>query len=70
MRKQIAYAKGVPSPAAKKIISEKDLNTEELVGSGKGGRITKQDVLNIEKTTAQKTDKKPIKRTTKRKWPS
>ena len=52
-----SYAKGEPSPAAKKIISEKGLNTEEIIGSGKGGRITKQDVLNIEKGTS-KTEKK------------
>ena len=33
------------SPAAKKIISENDINIQDLKGTGKDGRITKQDVL-------------------------
>ena len=33
------------SPAARKIADEKNINLNEIKGTGKGGRITKQDVL-------------------------
>lgn len=49
--KEISYAKGVPSPAAAKLIAEHDLKGGTVLGTGKGGRITKEDVL---KTIAQK----------------
>jgi 2-oxoglutarate dehydrogenase E2 component (dihydrolipoamide succinyltransferase) len=39
------YAKGLPSVSADKMILEKGLKTEEIKGTGKGGRITKTDVL-------------------------
>lgn len=39
------YAENHPSPAAKKMIDENTDKTAGLVGSGKGGRITKEDVL-------------------------
>ena len=35
----------IASPAAKKIAEENHLDVTKLVGSGKGGRITKEDVL-------------------------
>ena len=38
------YASGSPSPAAKKIISEKNIDVFKLKGSGRDGRITKSDV--------------------------
>ena len=38
------YATGTPSPAAKKIISEKNIDISSVVGSGRDGRITKSDV--------------------------
>ncbi len=38
------YATGTPSPAAKKIISEKNIDVSSVVGSGRDGRITKSDV--------------------------
>ncbi|KEY20004.1 2-oxoglutarate dehydrogenase complex dihydrolipoyllysine-residue succinyltransferase [Kaistella antarctica] len=37
------YATGTPSPAAKKILDEKGIETSAVSGSGKDGRITKQD---------------------------
>lgn len=40
-----SYAKGTPSPAAAKVIAENNVNTAKIVGSGKDGRITKQDVV-------------------------
>ena len=43
--KQTTYASGTPSPAAGKIMAENNINSSQLNGSGKDGRITKQDVL-------------------------
>ena len=38
-------ASGHPSPAAKKILDEKSITPETIVGTGKGGRITKEDAI-------------------------
>ncbi len=40
------YATGTPSPAAKKILDEKSINPSDIVGTGKAGRITKDDAVN------------------------
>ncbi len=40
------YASGVASPAAKKILAEKNIDTSSIKGSGKDGRITKDDAVN------------------------
>jgi 2-oxoglutarate dehydrogenase E2 component (dihydrolipoamide succinyltransferase) len=40
------YATGIPSPAAAKLITENKINSGVINGTGKDGRITKQDVLN------------------------
>ncbi|MPT35517.1 MAG: 2-oxoglutarate dehydrogenase complex dihydrolipoyllysine-residue succinyltransferase, partial [Flavobacterium sp.] len=40
------YATGTPSPAARKILDEKNIQPAEIVGTGKGGRITKEDAVN------------------------
>lgn len=37
------YASGTPSPAAKKILDEKGISASTVSGSGKDGRITKED---------------------------
>ncbi len=37
------YASGTPSPAAKKILDEKGISAAAVSGSGKDGRITKED---------------------------
>ena len=39
------YAVQTPSPAARKIMSEKGIDHIEIKGSGRGGRITKNDAL-------------------------
>jgi 2-oxoglutarate dehydrogenase E2 component (dihydrolipoamide succinyltransferase) len=39
------YASGSPSPAAKKIISEKNIDISSIKGTGRDGRITKNDVI-------------------------
>ena len=40
------YATGTPSPAAKKILDEKNIAPATVSGTGKGGRITKDDAVN------------------------
>ena len=40
------YATGAPSPAAKKILDEKNISPSDIVGTGKGGRITTEDAAN------------------------
>ena len=39
------YASGTASPAAKKILAEKDINATSIKGTGKAGRITKEDAV-------------------------
>ncbi|CAM3778858.1 2-oxoglutarate dehydrogenase complex dihydrolipoyllysine-residue succinyltransferase [Flavobacterium cucumis] len=40
------YATQAPSPAARKILEEKNIEPSVIVGTGKGGRITKDDAVN------------------------
>mgnify|MGYP003583101706 CR=1 FL=1 len=40
------YATQAPSPAARKILDEKNIEPSAIVGTGKGGRITKDDAVN------------------------
>ena len=40
-----SYAANTPSPAAKKILDEKNIQPSDIVGSGKDGRITKEDAV-------------------------
>ncbi len=40
------YAAQTPSPAAKKILDEKNIQPSDVLGSGKDGRITKDDAVN------------------------
>ncbi len=40
------YATGSPSPAAKKILDEKGISSKDVKGSGRDGRITKDDASN------------------------
>ncbi|MGB2225980.1 MAG: 2-oxoglutarate dehydrogenase complex dihydrolipoyllysine-residue succinyltransferase [Polaribacter sp.] len=39
------YATGTASPAAKKVLAEKGISTTDVVGTGKDGRITKEDAV-------------------------
>lgn len=43
------YASGTPSPAAAKILAEKGVENSSVNGTGKDGRITKDDALNSQK---------------------
>jgi 2-oxoglutarate dehydrogenase E2 component (dihydrolipoamide succinyltransferase) len=51
------YAAGHGSPAANKILSEKGITAQEVKGSGKDGRITKEDAVNaLKKATSVSTE--------------
>ena len=50
--KTASYASGTPSPAASKILTEKGVDPASVQGSGKDGRITKEDAAKTEKTAA------------------
>ena len=39
------YATGTPSPAARKILDEKGIDAASIQGTGKNGRITKEDAM-------------------------
>ena len=39
------YATGTPSPAAKKVLAEKGMDAAHVSGTGKDGRITKEDAV-------------------------
>ncbi len=43
--RESSHASGHPSPAAKKIMKENNIQSNQISGTGKGGRITKQDVV-------------------------
>lgn len=43
--KDKSYASGSPSPAAKKILDEKGMKPDQVAGTGKDGRITKEDAV-------------------------
>ena len=44
-QKQDTYATGTASPAAKKVLAERDIQPETIEGTGRDGRITKADAL-------------------------
>lgn len=43
---ETSYATGSASPAAKKILAEKNIQPSEIAGTGKAGRITTEDAIN------------------------
>jgi 2-oxoglutarate dehydrogenase E2 component (dihydrolipoamide succinyltransferase) len=48
--KDATYATGHPSPAASKILAEKNIAPESITGTGIDGRITKEDAMSAETT--------------------
>ncbi len=44
-KEEKTYATGTPSPAAKKILDEKGMDAKSVKGSGRDGRITKDDAV-------------------------
>ncbi|SDC57884.1 2-oxoglutarate dehydrogenase E2 component [Algoriphagus faecimaris] len=55
------YATGHASPAASKILAEKGIKPEEVKGTGKDGRITKEDAQNAEKSASAPAKQEPKK---------
>ena len=51
-----SYAAQSPSPAAKKIMNEKGVSTVEVKGTGRGGRITKNDAVKAVPSMGTKPD--------------
>lgn len=49
------YASGHPSPVAAKVIAEKGLDASKITGTGKDGRITKEDALSASATKPAET---------------
>lgn len=52
------YASNHPSPAARKLMDEKQLSAQQIQASGKDGRITKEDVLKAAQNQPAKTEVK------------
>jgi pyruvate/2-oxoglutarate dehydrogenase complex dihydrolipoamide acyltransferase (E2) component len=56
------YASGHPSPAAAKILREGDVDASQVAGSGKDGRITKEDAAKAveNKASCRHLNQKPL----------
>jgi 2-oxoglutarate dehydrogenase E2 component (dihydrolipoamide succinyltransferase) len=54
-----SYAAGHPSPAAAKILDEKGVASNQVQGSGVGGRITKDDAQKAQASAGKPSDAKP-----------
>lgn len=51
------YASGHPSPVAAKVLAEKGINPADVEGTGRNGRITKEDALNANAAKAAPASK-------------
>ena len=56
------YAAGAPSPAAKKILDEKGIDLVSVQGTGRNGRITKEDAIHAVPSMGTPTGDRPAKR--------
>ena len=56
------YAAGAPSPAAKKILDEKGIDLVSIQGTGRNGRITKEDAIHAVPSMGTPTADRPVKR--------
>ena len=56
---QETYATGHASPAAAKILAEKDIDAQTVKGSGRDGRITKEDAERAQKSAPQSKEAPP-----------
>lgn len=50
------YATGTPSPAANKILAEKGIDASEVKGTGRDGRVTKEDAVNAVPSMGQEVN--------------
>jgi len=60
------YATGTASPAARKILVEKGIDTSQITGTGKDGRITKEDAVKAVPSMGEALDDKNRKSTSKK----
>ena len=56
------YATGAPSPAAKKILDEKGIGLTSVQGTGRNGRITKEDAIHAVPSMGTPTGNRPVTR--------
>ena len=56
------YAAGAPSPAAKKILDEKGIDVISIQGTGRNGRITKEDAVQAVPSMGTPTGDRPLQR--------
>ena len=56
------YAAGSPSPAAKKILEEKGMDVASVQGTGRNGRITKEDAIHAVASMGTPTGDRPVTR--------
>jgi 2-oxoglutarate dehydrogenase E2 component (dihydrolipoamide succinyltransferase) len=56
------YATGSPSPAAKKILDEKGMDVASVQGTGRNGRITKEDAIHAVPSMGTPTGDRPVTR--------
>ena len=56
------YAAGAPSPAAKKILDEKGIDVISIQGTGRNGRITKEDAVQAVPSMGTPTGDRPLHR--------
>ena len=59
---QTSYATGSASPAARKIIAEKGIDTAAISGTGRDGRITKEDAINAVPSMGSPAGDRPTSR--------
>lgn len=59
---QTSYATGTASPAARKIIAEKGIDTAAIPGTGRDGRITKEDAVNAVPSMGTSAGDRPLSR--------
>lgn len=59
---QTTYATGAASPAARKIIAEKGLDTNAISGTGRDGRITKEDAIKAVPSMGTSVGERPTSR--------
>lgn len=56
------YAAGAPSPAAKKILDEKGIDVVSVQGTGRNGRITKEDAVQAVPSMGTPAGDRPLQR--------
>jgi 2-oxoglutarate dehydrogenase E2 component (dihydrolipoamide succinyltransferase) len=59
---QTSYATGTASPAARKIIAEKGIDKAAIPGTGRDGRITKEDAVNAVPSMGTSAGDRPLSR--------